>query len=268
MGTLLQDLRYGLRMLAKNPGFTAVAMLTLALGIGATTAIFSVVNSVLLRPLPYPQPEQIVGFSQTYRGKLDMSGFTAKQFDFWKSHAEPFQYLAATTSVGFNIAGGSQPERVRALRVSKEYFHVLGVPPALGRDFLQEEDRPGGPNVALLSQGLWARDFGAGPHVIGRTILLDGEDLVLLVGSGLLIRTLVNLLCVDPGFEPHHVLSLQIWTTGSRYKSSGALAGLYEDVVRRIKLIPGVESAAVVGAGLPLEPGGNVPLKISGQKDS
>lgn len=519
MTTFVQDLRYGLRMLAKNPSFTAIAVLTLALGIGATTAIFSVVDGVLLRPLPYPQPEQIVAFSQTYRGKLDMSGFTAKQFDFWKSHAEPFQFLAASTSVGFNLAGGSRPERVRALRVSTEYFRVLGVPPVLGREFLPDEDRPAGPDVALLSNGLWKQDFGADRQVIGRTIQLDGESftvvgvmpagfeslpavdlwttigqvahtigsgsnyelvgrlkdnvslqqansylgvltpqvlglfkfdvppnvlremryavfpyhyvdtyqdraplltifgaiglvlliacvnvanlqlsraatryreiavrttigasrwrvfrqllienvmlallgaaagllvaqwgfqsllaltpaglpyaqaisldgwtlgfvaltaivagilfglapavqvfradvneilkesggraisgrhglgsalavgevalsLVLLIGSGLLIKTFVNLLRVDLGFQPEHVLSLQIWTVGAHYKSNSELATLHENIVRRLEAVPGVESASVIAAGLPLERGGNVPVKIAGQKAS
>ena len=519
MGTLLQDLKYGLRMLGKNPGFTAVAVLTLALGIGATTAIFSVVNGVLLRPLPYPEPERIVEISRTYRGELEMSNFSAAQFAFWQEHRNPFQYLAASTEVGFNLAGTGRAERLRALRASTEYFHALGVQPALGRDFRAEEDRVGGPNVAILSNGLWNRAFGGDRQVLGRSILLDGESftvvgvmptgfesippadlwttigqvahttgsgsnyevigrlkpdvsrqqangflatltrpflsqfasdmpahiakgasfsafpyryvvtsdlrtpllvlfgaigfvlliacvnvanlqlsraatraremavrttlgasrrriflqlltenvllsllgaalgllvaqwalssllaltptdlphggeisldrwallftalvaiaagilfglapafqavrtdlnqslkesggrtasrrqrlgaalavgevalsLVLLVGSGLLIETFANLLTTNPGFDPRPILSLQIWTTGLRYKSGGALANFYQDVVRRIEAIPGVESAAVVVAGLPLERGGNVPLKIAGRKDS
>jgi predicted permease len=519
MSTLLHDLRYGLRLLAKNPAFTAVAVLTLALGIGANTAMFSVINGVLLRPLPYPQADRIVEISITNRGQLQAFSFTSAGFTFWKSHGDPFQYLAASTSVGFNLAGASRPERVRALRVSTEYFHVLGVQPVLGRDFLPDEDRIGGPNVAILSEGVWKRDFGADPEVTGRSILLDGApytvvgvmpsgfesvspvdlwttigqvahtigsgfnyevigrlksdisrkqadsylapltkpflteflpripentakhisfgvfpyryvitsdlrlplmvlfgaigfvlliacvnvanlqmaraaarnreiavrtalgagrprifrqlltenvllsvmgallglllaswvlsflvalapagllggreisldrwalgftalvavlagilfglapafqasrtdlneslketggriitrrqrlgavlsaaevalSLVLLVGSGLLIETFANLLRANPGFDPRHILSLQIWTTGSRYKSGGDLANFYESMVRRIEAIPGVESATVVAAGLPLERGGNVPLRIEGRKDS
>jgi predicted permease len=506
-------------MLAKNPGFTAVSVLTLALGIGANTAMFSVVNGVLLRPLPYPQGDRIVEISRTYRAQLDMSNFSAPEFAFWKSHDDPFQYLAADTSVGFNLAGASRPERVRALRVSTEYFHVLGIQPVLGRDFLPDEDRIGGPNVAILSEGVWKRDFGADPRVTGRSILLDGAphtvigvmpsgfesispvdlwttigqvahtigsgsnydvvgrlkasvsrkqadsylatltkpylteflprisentakdisfgafpyryvitsdfrapllvlfgaigfvlliacvnvanlqmaraatrnreiavrtalgagrpriflqlltenvllavvgavlglllaqwalhflialsptglpgaheisldrwalaftalvamlagilfglapafqasrtdlneslkegggrnitrrqrlgpalatgevalSLVLLVGSGLLVETLANLLRTNPGFDPRHILSLQIWTTGSKYKSGGDLANFYESIIRRIEAIPGVESATLVAAGLPLERGGNVPLRIEGRKDS
>ncbi|HET7215772.1 MAG TPA: ABC transporter permease [Terriglobia bacterium] len=519
--TLAQDLRYGLRQLRRNPGFTAVAVLTLALGIGANTAIFSIVNGVLLEPLPYYEPQQIVQISLLYRGQPRNMNFSARQFDFWKSHAEPFQELAATTEVGFNLGGASRPERVKALRVSSGYFRLLGVAPALGREFLQEEDRTGGPDVAILSHVLWERDFGANPKVIGRSIPLDGMpftvvgvmpagfestspadlwttigqvsktiggggnytvlarlkqnvsqtqassylssltrpyieefdpnhelsdkvakqisfaafpysyivtrsqrvpllvllgaigfvlliacvnvanlqmaraatrnrefairsamgagrlrivrqvftenvllgllggacglllaywglhsllalaptdlphaahialdgwalgftalvamlsgilfgvapafrtsrmdlseaikeggergtsgryrlgsalasaevslSLVLLVGSGLLLGTFIHLLHINPGFDPHNVLSLQIWTTGPQFKSGTGLANLYEDALRRIRTIPGVQSAAVVAAGLPLERGGNDYVHIAGQKDA
>jgi predicted permease len=520
MGNLLLDVKYGFRILVKSPGFTLIAVLTLALGIGANTAIFSVVNGVLLRPLSYPHGERIVEISRTFRHELEPSNFTANQFAFWKGHGEPFQYLAATTSMGFNLSGESRPERVRALRVSSEYFHVLGVQPALGRDFLGEEDSAGGPNVTILSHGVWTRDLGADPQVLGKSVLLDGQaftvvgvmpagfeglpqadlwttiaqvaksigsgtnfevigrlkpevsraradsylgtqskpflsefarkmsdkqakdtsfavfpysyvntndvrtpllvlfaaigfvlliacanvanlqlarattrtreiavrtalgagrrriilqlltenillalvggsvgllvapwmlsfflaltppdltpaqvigldaralaftvlaavlagvlfglapawqvcrtdlneslkesggrasagrrrgrvaallaagevalSMVLLVGSGLLIKTFANLLRTDPGFDPHPILSLQIWITGSQYKSSAALAGMYDRLVEKIQSIPGVENAAVVAAGLPLERGGNVAVRIENRKD-
>jgi putative ABC transport system permease protein len=516
-----QDIRYGVRQLRRNPGFTIVAVLTLALGIGANTAIFSVVNGVLLKPLPYPEPQRIVQISLLYRGQPRSVGFSARQFDFWKSHREPFQELAATTEVGFNLGGASRPERVRALRVSSGYFRLLGVAPELGREFLGDEDRIGGPNVAILSHALWERNFGADPKVIGRSITLDGApftvvgvmpsgfesmspvdlwttigqvaksvggggnyavlarlklhvypeqatsylasltgpylrefdpnhelsekvakqisfaafpynymitrsqrvpllvllgaigfvlliacvnvanlqmaravtrnrefairsamgarrlrilrqmftenvllgllggacglllaywglhsllalapadlphadrialdrwalgftvlvamlagilfgvapafrasrldlnealkeggergisgrhrlgsalastevalSLVLLVGSSLLIETFVHLLRTDPGFDPHDVLSLPIWTTGTQYKSGADLANLYEDALRRIRALPGVQCAAVVAAGLPLERGGNDYIHIAGQKDA
>src|SRR5437588_386653 len=141
MIALLQDLRYGLRMLAKNPGFTAVAVLTLALGIGGNTAMFSVINAVLLRPLPYPDPDRIVEIARTYRGQLDSSRFHFRQFAFWEAHREPFQNLAASTPVGFTLTGATRPRRLRGLRVSRQYFQVFDVSPALGRDFLPEEDR-------------------------------------------------------------------------------------------------------------------------------
>jgi len=522
LGSIWQDVRYGLRQLRRNPGFTIVAVLTLALGIGANTAMFSVVDAVLLRPLPYPEPQQIVQISLLYRGQPRSIGFSARQFDFWKSHLEPFQELAATTEVGFSLGGVSRPERVRALRVSSGYFHLLGVAPELGREFLPDEDQAGGPNVAILSHGLWERDFGADPNVIGGSITLDDApftvvgvmpsgfestspvdlwstigqvaktiggggnyavlarlkknvsegqatsylsslnrlyllefdpnhdeisendiwqigfaafpynymitksqrvpllvllgaigfvlliacvnvanlqmsravtrnrefalrsamgagrlrilrqtftenlllgllggacglllaywglhsllalapadlphaehialdrwalgltvlvallsgilfgvapafraswldlnealkeggargisrrhrlglalastevalSLVLLVGSSLLIETFVHLLRTDPGFDPHNVLSVPIWTTGTQYKSVADLANLYEDALRRIRALPGVDSAAVVAAGLPLETGGNDYIHIAGQKDA
>ncbi len=174
MRTLIQDLRFGLRTLGKNPGFTAVALLTLALGIGANTAMFSVVYGVLLRPLPYPDPERIVRISGTYRGEALQAGFTANAWDFWQQHRAPFQDIAAFTGVGFNLVGAGRAERIRALRVSPEYFRVYGVRPLLGRSFATEEDRVGGPNVAVLSHGLWKEHFNGENSAIGRTISLDG----------------------------------------------------------------------------------------------
>ncbi|HEV2351266.1 MAG TPA: ABC transporter permease [Terriglobia bacterium] len=511
MGNLLQDLRYGLRTLVKNPGFTLVAVLTLALGIGANTAMFSVVYGVLMRPLPYPDPQRIVEISREYRGKLIYSGYTANAFDFWSQHNQPFQYIAASTGVGFNLMGAGRPEHIAALRVSSQYFNVFGVQPFIGRNFGPDDDRYGGPSVAVLSYGLWKEHCSGDPGAIGRAVLLDGapftvigvmpegfagippaalwttiepvrdsigrgqnydviarlkpdvsapransylagiaqrfvqenyqwmkeEDrqqlsfaaapygyvisndvrtpllvlfaaiglvlliacvnvanlmlartaarnreialraalgagrgrilrqllteslllalfgaaggllvalggvnfllglapdvlprakdialngwallftagialltgilfglapavqaartnlnetlkesegratlsfrrrrmsagmvsaelalaLILLVGSGLLMRTFASLLSTDSGFNPHHLLSLQIWTTGSKYNSTPALSSFYDELVRRIEAIPGVKSAAVVAAGLPLERGGNV----------
>lgn len=175
MGELSQDMRYALRSMAKSPGFAIVVILTLALGIGANTAIFSVVYGVLLRPLPYPQPERIAQISIRYNGQLDYSGFDAREFDSWKEHAKPFQFIAASTDVGFNLSSGSQPLRIRALRVSKDYFGVLGVQPALGRGFTADEDNLDGPNVAILSYGLWKSQFGGDTSLLGRTISLDGS---------------------------------------------------------------------------------------------
>src|SRR5213082_2997986 len=174
METFWQDLRFAARMLAKSPGFTAVAVLTLALGIGANTAIFTVVYGVLLRPLPYPDPERMVQISRTFRGEVQgFSSFTALAFDFWKQHSgEPFQSVAASAGVGFNLAGAGTPERLAALRVSSEYFHVYGVEPFLGRDFSPEEDRLGGANVAILNYGLWKAHFNADAQAIGQSVLL------------------------------------------------------------------------------------------------
>ncbi|HEV2498407.1 MAG TPA: ABC transporter permease [Terriglobia bacterium] len=520
MNTILDDLRFGLRMFGKNPGFTIVAIITLALGIGANTAMFSVVYGVLLRPLPYPHPDRIAMLSRTYRGQVDYPAFGSREFAFWQERRKPFAYLSASTDVGFNLAGGSHAERVEGLRVSSEYFHVLGIQPVLGRDFRAEEDRLGGANVVILSNGLWRTQFGADPRVIGKAILLDGnpytvvgvmpagfaslpaaevwttigqvahtigsganyevmgrlkagvtreqasafldafsagyvgqflthirEDqakqigfgvfprqyvlsvgenyrtpllvllsaigfvlliacvnvanlqmarastrnreiavrtalgagrwrlfrqlltenvllgfaggavglfvaewglhfllllapadlpranqifldrwalgftalvaiatgilfglapalaasktnlneslkegsgrssmgrsrrrlagglisvefalsLVLLISAGLLIKTFAKLFWTDPGFDPHHVLSMQIWTTGGHYKSQAELANFYESMVDRIQRIPGVRGATVITAGLPLERGGNLGVQIDGR---
>jgi len=174
MKSLWQDARFGLRTIARQPGFAAVIVLTLALGIGANTAIFSVVYGVLLRPLPYSNPERITQISIRYNGRLDYSSFDAREFDFWKTHSKPFAFVAADTGAGFNLASGSQPLRVHALRVSRNYFRVFDVQPALGREFTRDEDSPSGPNVAVLSHHLWKSQFGGNSGILGKTIALDG----------------------------------------------------------------------------------------------
>jgi putative ABC transport system permease protein len=202
MKNLWQDVRYGLRTIAKQPGFAAIVILTLALGIGANTAIFSVVYGVLLRPLPYPNPDSITQISVRYEGQLDYSGFNAQEFDFWKAHSQPFDYLAATTGYGFNLSGGSQPMRVRALRVSKDYFRVMGVQPALGRAFSQDEDSVNGPDVVILSYGLWKSQFAGDAGILGKPILLDSKP-----------YTVVGVM--PAGFETTNSAgaSVDLWTT-------------------------------------------------------
>jgi putative ABC transport system permease protein len=514
MDGLMQDLRFALRTLVKAPGFTLVAVLTLALGIGANTAIFSVLYGVLLRPLPYPQADRLVQFAQTYQGSRGGMGVTYREFQFLERNSPAFQSIAATTSVGFNLYAGNEAIRVKGLRVSQEYFRVLGVRPQLGREFLPEEDQRGGASAAILSHGLWQRRFGGDPDVVGRVISLDGVpttvvgvmpagfhalppvdvwstlaqvgptigsgqnleiiarlvpglslaqaqvrirptiaayrtefsrilspdsgielgsyqqivaldlrqpvrlvfggialvlliacanvaslvlgravgrnrelavrvalgasgarltrqliteslvltfsggavgvlfaawglkallalapadltstadihldrwallftfavslvtgvlfgllparqasrhdlhdtlregtgrstspgqrnrlrgllvigevalSLVLLAGGGLLVRTFVNLMHTETGFDPGHVLSAEIWLTGSRYDSTTAITNFYGELTRRLAALPGVEQAAVVEAGLPLERGGNLPVEVDGQ---
>ncbi len=491
---MLQDLRYALRTLAKSPGFTLVAVLTLALGIGANTAIFSVFYGVLLRPLPYAEPDRIVGLAQTYEGGRGARSVTYVQFQFLQRNNQVFESLAGSASVGFNFSTGSQTDRVYGLRVSKDYFRVLGVAPQLGRAFFADEDQPNGPSAVILSYGLWQRRFGGDSGVIGRTILLDGTpttvagvmppnfrspngaeawstlaqagrtvgggsnvtvigrlrpgltvvqasatmalltepfrtefrggvsrdntlaldpyraqitsdlrtpvavllgaiafvlliacanvasltlgraaarehelavraaigggvvgllvatwglsalmalepnalpstadikldrwvlaftfglslvtglvfgaipawqaarggphealkqaaarvtgtarqgrlrralvvgeialSLVLLVGAGLLIQTFARLIGTDPGFDPQRLVSAEIWLTGTRYDSTPAIAGFYRDLTARLEALPGVTSAAVVEAGLPLQQGGNATVTVAGE---
>src|SRR5213080_3723098 len=172
---MLHDLRYALRTLAKSPGFTSVAVLTLALGIGPNTAIFSLVYGVLLKPLPYPESDRLVGLAETYQGNRSELDVTYDEFRFLEDHNPVFQRLAVSTEVGFSVFTGDIAERVNGLRASKDFFATLGVRPALGRDLLAEEDQMGGPSVALLIHGYWMRRFGGDPGVVGRAIALDGR---------------------------------------------------------------------------------------------
>ena len=173
--TLWRDCRYGARTLGRSPGFTLVAVLTLALGIGATTAIFSVMNAVLLRPLPYPEADRLVYVGQQYRSGLAGSG--EPKFLFWREQSRSFEALACYSGfggAGGNLAGGTEAEYVRGVRVSEDFFRALGVYPALGRAFSREEDMPGGARVAILSDGLWRRSFGGDKGLVGGTVTLNG----------------------------------------------------------------------------------------------
>jgi putative ABC transport system permease protein len=194
--TIFQDLRYGLWMLRRNPGFTCVAVLTLALGIGANTAIFSVVNAVLLRSLPYRDPDQLVMVSH-YRA-VKGGNFTAgADFLRWRDQAKSFEHIAAFwTTVADLTENGGEPERLTAGLVSADLFMTLGVSPALGRTFTPAEDTAGGPPVVILSDGLWRRRFGGDPQVIGRAITLQIPDLKT---RGDLSRTVVGIM--PPGFQ-------------------------------------------------------------------
>jgi putative ABC transport system permease protein len=179
--TLAQDVRYGARMLRKSPGFTVVTVLTLALGIGATTAIFSVVDATLLHPLPFPQPEQLVTI------QADFPGVGARDVGMsqpeWQDlqHSGIFENVSPTWFDEQNLTGSSQPARVRLLIVAPNYFALLGVKPQLGRAFHPEDHSPGMILEVVISDGLWKRDFGSDPHILDRSIRLD-TDLYRIVG--------------------------------------------------------------------------------------
>jgi putative ABC transport system permease protein len=175
MQTIWQDLRYAARMLAKSPGFTAVAVLTLALGIGANTAVFTVVYGVLLRPLPFPEPTRIVQLAESYQAQSDEMDVSWNELEHLREYGQLFEHIAGFTDVGFNIATGNEAEHVRGVPASAEYFQVLGVHPALGRDFLPEEDRGDGQRVAILTHSLWMRRLGGVRDVIGQKVLLNGD---------------------------------------------------------------------------------------------
>jgi putative ABC transport system permease protein len=177
MRTLVQDLRYGFRMLWKSPGFTIVAVITLALGIGANTAIFSVVNSVLLRPLPYPDADRLVYLQAVNPAKgITDSNISPPDFADWKNQNQTFEDMTAFLTGGAILSGDTEPERVPAAYVTASFLPVLGVKPAIGRNFLLEEDREGNDRVAIISHALWQRRFGADPGVVGRQINVGGES--------------------------------------------------------------------------------------------
>jgi putative ABC transport system permease protein len=176
MQSLLQDLRYGARTLLRNPGFSLIALLTLALGIGANTAIFTVVNAVLLRPLPYPHPGQLMRIG---RGSQPNQLYPASEpkFLYWRANNQSFESMTAVQGApDLNLSGGGEPEYVRGLRVSHEFFRVLGTNTAAGRGFTLDEERPGAGRVAVLTDELWRRRYGADAALIGKAITLNQQS--------------------------------------------------------------------------------------------
>jgi putative ABC transport system permease protein len=172
MTNLHQDLRYAVRGLRQRPGFTLVAVLTLALGIGANTAIFSVVNGVLLRPLPYERPDRLA-MIWGHRNQEPLAQLSVPEYWDLRERTHSFAGVAAFAEGNINLTGTGTPERLRAGYFTANTTAVLGVAPAIGRGFTAEEDLPGGPSVVLLGDGLWRRRFGADPKVIGRVLTLD-----------------------------------------------------------------------------------------------
>jgi len=175
LNQLLAYIRFGLRMLRKNPGFTAVAVLTLALGIGANAAVFSVVYAVLLRPLPYKDPSSLIVLNET-TPMVGTVSVSYPNFLDWRNQSHTFSEMAAVRGVGFNLAGVTQPENISGGAVSPNFLSMLGVRPFLGRDFDASEEKPGTPPVILLSYSLWQSHFGGDPNIVGRTIKLDDRS--------------------------------------------------------------------------------------------
>jgi len=182
MHNLLQDLRYSFRTLLKNPGFTLIAVITLGLGIGANTAIFSVVNAVLLSPLPFPQPEQIVILRDDLTGRqLENVGLSVDELKDFQERSGVFDQISAVWPVDANLTGSDRPERIELLGVSPNYFSLLGANAQLGRVFGPQEHTPGFAEGVVISDGLWRRLFGSDPNVLGRKIYAD-SDLYTIIG--------------------------------------------------------------------------------------
>ena len=170
---LLQDLRYGFRTLVKSPGFTSVAVLTLAIGIGANTAIFSFVDGVLLKPLPYAEPDRIVRVLEKPPGG-GRNGISTLNYLDWQKDNSVFEYMAAQSGGSVTLTGINDPVQLRGSRVSPHYFDIFGIKTVLGRTFAPDEDQQGRDHIAILSHVLWESQFASDPAIVGRSILLDG----------------------------------------------------------------------------------------------
>jgi putative ABC transport system permease protein len=198
MDPFIQDIRFGARMLLKQPGFTLIAVLTLALGIGANTAIFSVVNAALLRPLPYKEPDRLVTILEMKLPQFRESTASPGNFLDWKKQNTVFERLVAYLNPPFNLVGTGDPEQLRGMKVTDGFFAMLGAQPLLGRDFLPEEDQPGRNNVVILSHGLWQRRFGGAANIVNQKLTLSGQS--------------YTVIGVMPATFQFGELSLDLWT--------------------------------------------------------
>jgi predicted permease len=225
MNTLLQDIRYALRRLRQSPGFTFTAVLTLALGIGANTAIFTVVNTVLLKPLSYPDADRIVQFLCNYSGGNNSCG-SIPEFQNWRQQTSIFKEVAAYdfAGPGFNLTG-DRPEQVHGLHVTEGYFRLFGAPVMLGRTFTPQEDAPNGGKVVVLSYGMWQRNFGGDPKIVGTSLSLGNEP-----------HTIVGVLAKSFQSDP----AAEIWLP-FQFDPNSANLGDYFNVAGMLK--PGVTLA-------------------------
>ncbi len=227
--SLAGDLRYALRTMARNPGFTAVSVLALALGIGANSAVFTVVNSVLLEPLRFRDPQQLVVVRErNLKAGFPQFSLSPGNYLDYRDHNRSFTGITAFAGTGLNMAGGSEPERLRGARVSQEFFDVLGRTPMLGRTFTQQENQLGSHHVAILSYGLWQRRFGGARNVLGQTLKLNDE-----------LYTVVGVMPADFQFPAR----VEIWTPlAMNLQNWQQRGGHYMGGVGRLK--PGVSLAA------------------------
>ncbi|MBA2339771.1 MAG: ABC transporter permease, partial [Pyrinomonadaceae bacterium] len=224
MSTLWQDVRYGARMLFKAPGFTLVAVLSLALGIGVNTTIFSMVNALILRPLPYEEPGRLVVVQQTQL-RQEIRGGVVSLGDFvdWRNENSAFDPIAAYYERSFNLAGENEPERVRGASISADLFRTLGVSPVHGRDLLATEDRPNAERVALISHNLWQRRFNSDANLAGKTLKVNGED-----------HTIVGVM--PPDFK--YPSNAELWTPLALDTAEADRGNHYLSCIARLK--PGV----------------------------
>ena len=179
MHSFWQDLRYGFRMLLKSPGFSLVAIVALALGIGANTAIFSVVNAVMLRPLPFPESSRLVDIYHAYPGiHLDHATVSPISLGFYRQNAKSYESIGAFTGyrAPANLTGTGEPQRIHSVAVNGDFFKTMGISPIFGRAITNDDDQPGHNRVVVLANGLWKRQFAGDPSIVGKTVTLDGNN--------------------------------------------------------------------------------------------
>jgi putative ABC transport system permease protein len=232
MGTLAADIRYAFRQFRRSPAFALAAILTVALGVGANTAIFSVIDTVMLRPLPYAHPERLIFIWESGQPRTSLYSFSYPRFEFFRSHLKSFEGVAAYDDETVTFSNCGEPERIEGGRISREFFSLLDARPAIGRAFSVQDDSPGGPPVAILSDRLWQRRFASDPDVVGKTVRLDGQDYTIL---GVMPR----------GFqflgEPVDVWRPRVFETGTFAPASVRLGATYLTVIGRLR--PGVSLA-------------------------
>ena len=229
--TLARDLAYAARMLRRNPGFAATVVLTLGLGIGATTAIFTVVNAVLLRPLPYSDPDRLVYIATNWRNTGDSDFAYTVDYAAWKNHNRTLSRIAGYMTFQANFTGGDEAERITGGYATGSLFPLLGVQPAVGRSFLPEEDRPGGPPVAILSHAFWKRRFGGDPAVIGKALTLDADT-----------YTVVGVLPATFVIPDRHESTYDLWVPFA-IGDTGKAKSILAQVVGRLKPGVGINAA-------------------------
>ncbi len=239
---LWQDLRYGARMLSKKPGFTALAVIALALGIGASTAIFSVINAVLLQPLPFHDPDRLV---RVWRASAEeeRSQISFPDFADLRAQQSVFERMAAWRISDYTLTGKGDPVNLRGVVVTADLFPLLGAALQLGRSFTPEEDQAGN-RAVILSHSLWQQRFNADPDVVGKTVTINSRSY---------LNSFLRLQHVNPGFDSHNVLTFRIGLPANRYSQQTQVAPFYQQLISRLEAAPGVKSVSAI-SHLPLSP--------------
>lgn len=250
---LLQDIRYALRTLLRNKGFTAIAVACLSLGIGVNATIFSVVDGVILNPYPYPESDRIIVLHSTNpQIQVFRTGPSYPDFKDWRDATSTIEAMAGFQNRSLTVSDGAgEPERFAGLTVSWQLFGIIGAAPAIGRGFGPDDDRPGAEPVVMLSDDVWRIRYASDPGIVGRAISVNGRphtvigvmSLVLLVGASLFMRSFLNLQTATLGFDTAPLMTMRFYLPGSQYEAAEPKAQRIDDIVRRVETLPGVEAA-------------------------